>query len=129
MKFVVFCLFTTILLSSCSKMGDTEKPKITITSPIHKDTIYGSETEVLMQFTASDNASLTSLILEIKDSNGSVLFADSKQIFGTSYTYKNSFVITKTPLKTRELTMFVHITDESNNEEVTSTTFFISPLN
>ena len=129
MKYVVFCFFTSILLSSCSKMGDTEKPKVTITSPNQKDTISGSVSEVSMQFNASDNISLSSLILEITDSNGSVLFADSKQIFGTSYAYKNSFVITKHPSKIKELTMVVHISDESHNEEITSATFYLAPSN
>ncbi len=129
MKFVFFSIIALYSITSCSKLSDTEKPKITITSPSQNDTIPGSISEVTMEFITTDNATLSSLILEIADKNGSSLFADTKQIFGSSYTYKNSFDVIKHPLKTKELTMTVHIIDEGKNEAISSTTFFLSPAN
>lgn len=129
MKLIVISFLSVIVFSRCSKMGDTEKPTINISSPTINDTISGNEDEVIMQFTATDNESLSTLVLEIQDTNGVNLFADSKQIFGTNYSYKNSFLILKHPLKTKELFMTVHISDESHNEHVSSTRFFLAPKN
>lgn len=127
MKLVCFGVLVVLFFTQCSKFGDTEKPIITINSPLNQDTIPGAASEVIMQFTATDNKSLSSLILEISDSNGNKYFSDTKSIFGTSYNYKNSFSIAKHSSKYKELTMTVHIIDETNNEAISSTTFFIAP--
>ena len=129
MKFMFFSILALFFFTGCSKLSDTEKPKITITSPVQNDTIAGSISEVQMEFIATDNATLSTFILEITDNNGSSLFADSKQIYGSSYSYKNSFVVLKHPLKTKELTMIVHIVDEAKNETISSTTFYLAPAN
>ena len=64
MKFF-FVLFTFLFsILGCSKLNDTEKPVITIISPNSNDTIPASLSEVNLQFTATDNNALSSLILE-----------------------------------------------------------------
>jgi hypothetical protein len=126
MQLFAFLLIGLIYFSSCSKGSDSQKPVVTIITPIAHDTIPNSESEIMMQFTATDNSSLSSIILEINDANGSNVYADTKEIYGTSYSYKNSFVILKHPLKTKELIMTVHVLDENKNETIVSDDFFIA---
>ena len=126
MKIVLACCLGLLLFTQCGKLSDSVKPVITIISPIHKDTIPGEENEVVMQFTASDDKALSSLILEINDENGINYFADTKQIFGTSYSYKNSFIVFKHS-KIKELIMTVHVMDENKNETVVSSDFYLAP--
>ena len=127
MKFIPLCLYFLTLLTGCNKVGDTEKPKVSISYPINNDTIPVTESEVIMQFTATDNTALSSLILDITDVNGNSFFADSKEIYGTSYNYKNSFSILIHPSKTKELIMTVHILDENKNESISTSTFYLAP--
>ena len=126
MKIVLFCFFGLFIFIRCGKLSDKVKPMITIISPHTKDTIPGVDNEVTMQFTASDNDALTSLILDISDINGINYFADTKQIFGTSYTYKNSFIVSKHS-KMKELIMTVHVLDENKNETVVTSDFYLAP--
>ena len=126
MKFF-FVLFTFLFsILGCSKLNDTEKPVITIISPNSNDTIPASLSEVNLQFTATDNIALSSLILEINDTNGSNYFADSKEIYGKNYSYKNSFVVLKNT-KLKALVMKVHVLDDAKNECVSTRTFYLAP--
>ena len=127
MKLVCLGVLVILFFTQCSKFEDTEKPIITIQSPLNHDTIPGAVSEVTMQFTATDNKSLSSLILEITDSNGNNNFSDTKSIFGTNYNYKNSFIIAKHSSKYKELIMTVHIIDETKHEAIASSTFLIAP--
>ena len=126
MKFF-FVLFTFLFsILGCSKLNDTEKPVITIISPNSNDTIPASLSEVNLQFTATDNIALSSLILEINDTNGSTYFADSKKMYGKNYSYKNSFVVLKNT-KLKALVMKVHVLDDAKNDCVSTTTFYLAP--
>ncbi len=126
MKFF-FVLFTFLFsILGCSKLNDTEKPVITIISPNSNDTIPASLSEVNLQFTATDNIALSSLILEINDTNGSNYFADSKVIYGKNYSYKNSFAVVKNT-KLKALVMKVHVLDDAKNECVSTRTFYLAP--
>ena len=126
MKFF-FVLFTFLFsILGCSKLNDTEKPVITIISPKSNDTIPASLSEVNLQFTATDNIALSSLILEINDTNGSTYFADSKKMYGKNYSYKNSFVVLKNT-KLKALVMKVHVLDDAKNDCVSKTTFYLAP--
>ena len=126
MRIILICCFGLVIFAQCGKMTDKIKPTVTIISPLTKDTILGTESEVVMQFNAKDDNALTSLILEINDVNGINYFADTKQIFGTSYSYKNSFSVSKHS-KIKELIMTVHVLDENKNETVVSSDFFLAP--
>ena len=126
MKFF-FVLFTFLFsILGCSKLNDTEKPVITIISLNSNDTIPASLSEVNLQFTATDNIALSSLILEINDTNGSNYFADSKVIYGKNYSYKNSFAVVKNT-KLKALVMKVHVLDDAKNECVSTRTFYLAP--
>lgn len=126
MKFF-FVLFTFLFsILGCSKLNDIEKPVITIISPNQNDTITASYSEVSLQFTATDNIALSSLILEINDTNGSTYFADSKKMYGKNYSYKNSFVVLKNT-KLKALVMKVHVLDDAKNDCVSTTTFYLAP--
>lgn len=129
MKFLLLGIITIVTFTKCKKVNDTEKPKISITSPINKDTLPVSQSEVLMQFTATDNKDLSSMIIDISDDVGNNYYGESKEIYGTTYTYKNSFNILVHPSKIKTLTMTVHILDQSKNETIESSTFFLSPTN
>jgi hypothetical protein len=123
-NFVFFSFLISIL--GCSKLNDTEKPVIKIISPNQNDTIPASSSEVSLQFTAIDNIALSSLILEINDTNGSTYFADSKKLYGKNYSYKNSFVVLKNT-KLKALVMKVHVLDDAKNDCVSTTTFYLAP--
>ena len=111
----------------CSKLNDSEKPVITILSPNPNDTIPASTSEVILQFTATDNTALSSLSLEINDTNGNNFFTDSKELDGEKYSYKNSFMIVKQPTKTKALIFSIQLTDENKNQVISNSTFYISP--
>ena len=126
MKFFFVLLTFLFSILGCSKLNDTEKPVITIISPNSNDTIPASLSEVNLQFTATDNIALSSLILEINDTNGSNYFADSKVIYGKNYSYKNSFAVVKNT-KLKALVMKVHVLDDAKNECVSTRTFYLAP--
>ena len=126
MKFFFVLLTFLFSILGCSKLNDTEKPVITIISPNSNDTIPASLSEVNLQFTATDNIALSSLILEINDTNGSNYFADSKKMYGKNYSYKNSFVVLKNT-KLKALVMKVHVLDDAKNDCVSTTTFYLAP--
>jgi hypothetical protein len=126
MKFFFVLLTFLFSILGCSKLNDTEKPVITIISPNSNDTIPASLSEVNLQFTATDNIALSSLILEINDTNGSTYFADSKKMYGKNYSYKNSFVVLKNT-KLKALVMKVHVLDDAKNDCVSTTTFYLAP--
>ncbi len=121
----IFCLFITICLG-CSKLNDSEKPSINILSPKTNDTISGNNSEVFLEFTASDNNKLASLYLEINDENGKNYFADTKTLAGQNYSYKNSFLVVKNT-KLKALVMKVNILDEAKNESLSLRTFYLAP--
>ena len=121
----IFCLFIAICLG-CSKINDSEKPIINILSPKTNDTISGNNSEVFLEFTASDNNRLASLNLEINDENGKNYFADTKILAGQNYSYKNSFLVLKNT-KLKALVMKVNILDESKNESLSLRTFYLAP--
>jgi hypothetical protein len=126
MKFIFVFFILLFLTLGCSKLNDTEKPVITIISPILNDTIAASTSDVNLQFKATDNTALSSLVLEINDTNGSTYFTDSKELFGKNYSYKNSFVVLKNT-KLKALVMKVHVLDDTKNECVSTTTFYLAP--
>ena len=126
MKFQFIFLFLLVTTFGCSKLNDSEKPVITITSPKTNDTIPASTSEVNLQFTATDNSALSSLILEINDLAGNNYFADTKSLYGKNYSYKNSFVVVKNT-KLKALVMKVIILDEAKNESVSTTSFYLAP--
>jgi hypothetical protein len=121
----IFCLFVTIFLG-CSKLNDSEKPIISILSPKTNDTISGNNSEVFLEFIASDNIKLASLYLEINDVNGNNYFADTKTLAGQNYSYKNSFLVVKNT-KLKALVMKVNIVDEAKNESLSTRTFYLAP--
>lgn len=126
MKFQFIFFLLVITAFGCSKLNDNEKPVITITSPKTNDTIPASTSEVNLQFTATDNNALSSLILEINDLNGKNYFADSKVIYGKNYSYKNSFTVVKNT-KLKALVMKVIVLDEAKNESISTTSFYLAP--
>ena len=126
MKFIfTFCLFVSISLG-CRKLNDVEKPIINILSPKSNDTISGNNSEVYLEFTASDNNTLANLYLEINDVNGNNYFSDTKTLAGQNYSYKNSFIVLKNT-KLKALVMKVNIIDEAKNESLSTRTFYLAP--
>ena len=126
MKFIfIFCLFVSISLG-CRKLNDVEKPIINILSPKSNDTISGNNSEVYLEFTASDNNTLANLYLEINDVNGNNYFSDTKTLAGQNYSYKNSFLVLKNT-KLKALVMKVNIIDEAKNESLSTRTFYLAP--
>ena len=126
MKFIfIFCLFVSISLV-CRKLNDVEKPIINILSPKSNDTISGNNSEVYLEFTASDNNTLANLYLEINDVNGNNYFSDTKTLAGQNYSYKNSFLVLKNT-KLKALVMKVNIIDEAKNESLSTRTFYLAP--
>jgi hypothetical protein len=126
MKFYFIFFLFYFSLFGCSKLKDDEKPKITVVLPKMNDTIRSNNTEVDLQFYASDNLGLSSLILEINDVSGNNYFSDTKTLHGKEYSYKNSFIVLKNT-KIKPLVMKIHIQDENQNEEVCYTTFYLAP--
>ncbi len=126
MKFHFIFFLLIITTFGCSKLNDNEKPVITIISPSTNDTIPSSTSEVNLQFTATDDSALSSVILEINDLHGNNYFADSKALYGKNYSYKNSFIVLKNN-KLRALVMKVILLDEAKNESVSSTSFYLAP--
>lgn len=126
MKFIFLLCFIIFGTISCSKFKDTEKPIITILSPRSNDTITGSNTEVFLNFSASDNEKLSSLLLEISDTNGNTYFTDTKTLSGLNYSYKNSFLVLKNT-KIKALVMKVRILDVSGNENIALSSFYLAP--
>ena len=126
MKFQFIFFLLVITTFGCSKLNDKEQPVITITSPKTNDTIPASTSEVNLQFTATDNNALSSLILEINDLTGNNYYTDSKSLYGKNYSYKNSFTVVKNT-KLKELVMKVIILDEAKNESISSTSFYLAP--
>jgi hypothetical protein len=122
---LIYCLFIAFSIG-CSKLNDSEKPSINILSPKTNDTISGNNSEVFLEFTASDNNKLTLLNLEINDENGKNYFADTKTLTGQNYSYKNSFLVLKNT-KFKALVMKVNIQDESKNESLSLRTFYLAP--
>ena len=126
MKFIfTFCLFVSISLG-CRKLNDVEKPIISILSPKSNDTIPGNNSEVYLEFTASDNNTLANLYLEINDVNGNNYFSDTKTLAGQNYSYKNSFLVLKNT-KLKALVMKVNIIDDAKNESLSTRTFYLAP--
>jgi hypothetical protein len=95
-------------------------------SPKTNDTISGNNSEVFLEFTASDNNRLASLYLEINDENGKNYFTDTKTLAGQNYSYKNSFLVLKNT-KLKALVMKVSILDETKNESLSLRTFYLAP--
>jgi len=126
MKLLYIALLLLLTTYSCSKQNDSEKPVISISSPKTNDTIPASSSEVVIQFSATDNNALASLLLEINDLNGNNYFTDSKAIYGKNYSYKNSFVVVKNT-KLKALLMKVTILDEAKNESTATTSFYLAP--
>ncbi len=126
MKFQFIFFLLVITTFGCSKLNDKEQPVITITSPKTNDTIPASTSEVNLQFTATDNNALSSLILEINDLTGNNYYADSKALYGKNYSYKNSFTVVKNT-KLKALVMKVIVLDEAKNESISTTSFYLAP--
>lgn len=126
MKFIFLIFLITLISIRCSKLKDTEKPIISILSPKSNDTIFGTNSEVHLDFTASDNSKLSSILLEINDLNGKNYFTDTKTLTGQNYSYKNSFLVLKNT-KLKALVMQVKILDESDNENIALSTFYLAP--
>jgi hypothetical protein len=95
-------------------------------SPKSNDTIPGNNSEVYLEFTASDNNTLANLYLEINDVNGNNYFTDTKTLAGQNYSYKNSFIVLKNT-KLKALVMKVNIIDEAKNESLSTRTFYLAP--
>lgn len=126
MKLIFSSILITLISIRCSKLKDTEKPIISIISPKSNDTIFGTNSEVHLDFTASDNSKLSSILLEINDLNGKNYFTDTKTLTGQNYSYKNSFLVLKNT-KLKALVMQVKILDESDNENIALSTFYLAP--
>lgn len=84
-------------IGACKKRNysnDTTKPVITVVEPMANDTVQISvDPEVHIEFTATDNETLKTLNISVKDANGNQLFTESPNVAGNSvYLYHNHFI-------------------------------------
>ena len=117
-----FVLFFAI---SCKKNEDKTKPTILLISPKENDTLTDYQSEYNIQFRATDDVGLKSETLKITDDSGKTLSSEKRSIYGTSYSYTNTFVFGGTPGKIIKLYLSVEIEDEASNITDNITPFFI----
>jgi hypothetical protein len=113
-KIFFFCILSLCIIS-CKKVKDTSPPTIRFISPIENDTLVGSNKEYTIQFEAKDNLGLFSETLTIYDENNVTLSEETRSIYGTVYTYSNTFEFSGTPNKIKKIVLKVTIEDEAKN--------------
>lgn len=114
-NYVLKSLFILFVLSSCLKNEDLNNPTLTLISPKENDTLTDSQSEYNIQFKASDDVGLKSETLKITDETGKSLTSEKRNIYGTSYSYTNTFVFGGTPGKITKLYLSIEIEDEGSN--------------
>jgi hypothetical protein len=114
LSFITFISFT-----SCKKnksSSDTTNPIIAIVEPTDLDTLKLSvESELHIEFTASDNSSLHSLEVNLLDSSNAILFQSTPNVMDqTSYAFHSHYIpIGITGLTWMKIT--IKATDHSSN--------------
>lgn len=114
LSFITFISFT-----SCKKnksSSDTTNPIIAIVEPTDLDTLKLSvESELHIEFTASDNSSLHSLEVNLLDSSNAILFQSTPNVMDqTSYAFHSHyFPIGITGLTWMKIT--IKATDHASN--------------
>jgi hypothetical protein len=114
-----------LVISSCEKNKDNTPPTISFITPNENDTLTSSQTEYTIEFVAKDDHSLLKETLMISDENGKVLTSENRNIYGSTYTYKNTFSFGGTPGQIKKLKLTVIIEDEENNLNEMSIPFFV----
>lgn len=95
--FAIILLTSTVAFISCTKKSsssDTEKPVITIAEPTANDTLtYSIDPEIHIEFTATDNNALHSLLVELKDDNNTILQSSSPDVLNLkTYSFHTHFI-------------------------------------
>ena len=126
--FLVACL--AIGISSCNKQhthgNDTQKPFIAIAKPLLNDTIALFSDTVHVSFTVQDEGELHEIVIEIRDTVGTTLYADSKHVDAESFSYDEHFTPTGITGITQML-MTVSASDHSENTMSETRSFFVKP--
>jgi hypothetical protein len=132
-KFILIILISVSIvhLYSCKKKTpetDSEKPFLSIMEPLANDTTsMVVEPEIHVEFTATDNDYLKSLIVTLKDSLNNIVFSSSPTVDGLkSYSFHQHY----TPAAITGTTLFkanITATDKSNNTTTQEFLFYVAP--
>ncbi len=129
---IIFISVSIVQLYSCKKKTsetDSEKPFLSIVEPMANDTTSITvEPEIHVEFTATDNDYLKSLIVTLKDSLNNIVFSSSPTVDGLkSYSFHQHYspaaAITGTTLYKANITA----TDKSNNTTTQEFLFYVAP--
>jgi hypothetical protein len=110
---------------SCRKQNDNINPTITLISPKENDTLANSEKEYTIQFQAKDETGLLKEKLKVSDQSGVVLTSEERDLNGTVYSYKNSFIFGGTAGSLKSLFLEIEIEDEAHNRLTKRISFFV----
>ena len=125
-KIYLFLIITSVInFISCSKQNDNINPTITLISPKENDTLLNSKKEYVIQFQAQDETGLLKEKLKISDQSGLVLTSEERDINGTLYSYKNTFIFGGTSGNIKSLFLDIEIEDEAHNSSTKRIPFFV----
>lgn len=116
LKSLWLCAGISIMLASCGKESDTEKPKVELlrVEPKGESSSFVNGDTLNVSARLSDDVQLKSAYLYVEDTEGSSnqLFEETYQISSDSYSISESFVIPPT-VKSGNYTITIRLVDES----------------
>ena len=115
MKSGIYLIFILLILS-CSKNKDTTPPTLRLISPKENDTLNAQKSEYNIEFEANDETSLFKEYLKIIDEQGNILTTEERSIYGSNYSYSNTFNFGGTSGKIKKLFLIISIEDSGYNK-------------
>lgn len=121
----LFLFVLAINIQCTKKNADTTVPSISLVTPQNNDTINGLQSEIPIEFIATDNDRLDEMEMNIYDSIGKNVAHEKTSIFGTSFHYTSAINFQSSSTKRKELELEIKIKDKSGNSQSSRTKFYI----
>jgi hypothetical protein len=118
-------LFASFFISSC-KAKDKEAPTISVFAPSENDTFKVTNDSVHIEFSARDNMELHIVEVNIKNSAGTLLYNNNRDVDNKNYAFHEHFnpsgITSLTPVF-----LTIKASDHSDNEFTKTVNFFVAP--
>lgn len=126
---LISCL---ILLAACKQKNpasiDSSKPVFTVVEPVSNDTSYLSvEPEVHIEFTTTDNVALSTLVVQLLDSNSNMIGSWSPSVSGLAVYPFHQHVMPTGITTVVAMKAKMVATDLSGNTETKEISFYVAP--
>lgn len=119
-------------LSACKQKNpaanDITKPVFTVVEPTNGDTSFLSvEPEIHIEFTATDNVALSTLVVQLQDSNSNVINSWSPSVSGLAVYPFHQHVLPSGITSVLSMKAKMIATDLAGNSETKEISFYVAP--